>query len=378
MMAWLTKQPPGRLHDHILILVAESRAKEDPAAFAREIGPLLADNPGLTEMAGQAWLEWLKSGDHPDAAMAWFQVHGESIESDAWHWGEWTEESAGRVLDHLAELPNETQKGKFMLRVVRGLASANPQEALEKGRDLLPPGRETDRFFADALSSLAWRDPAGSLEWALENLNDGPRRAGAIRSVMDSWTHVNPLAAMERARTIPETLKPEVYRTIARVWTNATPDQALQHLKSSPDPEIQNYLAQATFSNLGANRGGEAYLPEALDLPTDELKAEAVKGLFQGWSGSNAETAAAALQTFEPGPLRDIAIGEFVRKVEKVDAEAAFAWTLEIGEADARQGAVLGQGKRWLNADRVVATRWIEANESIPIEWKTELLATGD
>lgn len=375
MMAWLTKQPPGRVHDDILNLIAESRAKEDPAAFAREIGPLLADNPGLSEMAGHTWLEWLKSGDETEAAMAWFQKHGESIESDERHWGGWTEESAGRVLDHLTGLTDENQKAKLMLRVIRGLASANPQEALEKGRDLLPPGRETDRFFADTLSSLAWTDPSASLDWALENLNDGPGQRGAIRSVMDSWTQANPLAAMERTRSLPESLKPEVYRTIARVWTSETPDQALEHLRSSPDPEIQNYLAQATFSNLAAKRGGEAYLTEALNLPTDELKAEAVKGLFQGWSGSNAETAAAALQTFEPGRLRDIAIGEFVRKVEKVDSEAAFTWSLEIGEAAARRDAVLAQGMRWLSTDRAAATRRIESDETLPEEWRAELLS---
>jgi hypothetical protein len=35
---------------------------------------------------------------------------------------------------------------------------------------------------------------------------------------------------------------------------------------------------------------------------------------------------------------------------------------------------VLDQGRRWLNADREAATRWIQTSETLPEEWRAELL----
>ena len=32
------------------------------------------------------------------------------------------------------------------------------------------------------------------------------------------------------------------------------------------------------------------------------------------------------------------------------------------------------QGRYWLISDREAATRWIESSESLPAEWKAELL----
>lgn len=377
MMAWLTGQAPGRLHDHVLLNVAESRAKADPAAFVREIGPSLADNETLAEMAGQAWLRWLQTGDDPDGAMDWFQTHGEHLTGDSsWYWSEWTEESAGRALAHLSGLPDGTQKQQFIQRVLRGLSSTDAKVALDHGKSLLPPGEETDLFFVDTLSSLAWGDPAGALDWALRNLEAGGAQRAAVQSVMGNWAMTNPLAAMERARSLPAPLQASVDTGIVHHWVQSAPDQVLGYLKGRPGLEADAlaHLARGAFRNLGSKRGGEAYLAEALALPGDALRSQAVRGLFNGWSSANAETAATALQTFAPGPLRDIAIEEFARQVGGVDREAAFAWSFEIGDPAKRRTTVLDQGRRWLNADREAATRWIETSATLPEAWKAELL----
>lgn len=378
MMAWLTSQAPGRLHDHVLVRVAESRAKADPAAFVRDIGPSLAGNEALAGMAGTAWLSWLQSDDDPDGAVDWFRTHGAALkpgEETGWYAPSWTEASARSALERLSQLPDGEGKQQFTLIVLRGLSSVDPRAALDEGKHLLPPGDMADEFIAHALWNLSSEgDPGEAMDWALRNLESESGQLNAVQSIMDVWARRHPLAALDRAGQLPVPLNSFAYRSIARRLAQSAPDQLLRHLKSAPDPTGQASLAREAFRTLGEKRGGEAYLAEALGLPDETLRTQAVEALFDGWSGTNAETAAAALQTLAPGPLRDAAIAQFARRVESIDREAAFAWSLEIEDPSKRRKTLFDRAKRWFQADREAATRWIETSTKLSDEWREELL----
>jgi len=46
----------------------------------------------------------------------------------------------------------------------------------------------------------------------------------------------------------------------------------------------------------------------------------------------------------------------------------------EVSDATKQRTTVLDQGRRWLNADREAATKWILTSETLPEEWRAELL----
>lgn len=377
MMAWLLRQPPGSLKDHVIPRIVEARAKTDPAAFVREITPNLADSEPLSEMAGQAWLKWLEKGDDDEGAMAWFRTHGETLKLSQrirWDSGNWTAEKTAKILPLLAELPDDDFRTQTVRSILSRLSQTDPKSALAHGRDLLPPGQETDYFVASTLENLARTgDPGEALDWAMGNLQAGQGQSDAVRFVMTAWAESAPLAAVERARALPDKLRDDAYSGIAYRWVEKAPEQVLKYLKSAPDPGSVSSLAHHAFWSFGS-RGGEAYLGHALALPNEAMRSKAVEGLFGGWARANLESSALALDRLESGPLRDVAIATFASTARWTDREAAVTWSLEIADPAKRRQAAMQQSRYWLNADREAATRWIETSAKLPEEWKAELL----
>jgi hypothetical protein len=378
MMAWLTSQPPGKFQDHVITRVAQARAKADPAAFAREIGPSLAGNKSVAAMAGEAWLTWLEKGDDDEGAMIWFATHGKHIPFEKvghWRSGTLTAEKAGRILPLLSELPDSEQRTQLTRSILGILSHTDPKSALVYSQDLLPPGQESDDLIANTLSQLARNgDPAGALVWALENLKAGRGKNDAVRFVMTAWAEVSPLAAVQQAGSLPEDLREKAYDGIAYRWAEKAPDQLVKFLSEAPANESTGSLARNGFWSLGFHKGGEPYLAAALALPNEAMRTKAIGGLFGGWARANLETSGAALAQLETGPSRDAAISEFVSQAASTDREAALTWSLDITEPKKRREVTMQQSRYWLNADREKAVKWIEANETLPEEWRVELL----
>jgi len=381
MMAWVTAQAPDRFRDHVIHRVAEAGAAADPVAFLRGIGPSLDQNPALAEMAGQAWMTWLAGGGDDDEAMAWFQSHGEKLQVPKrynWHLGGRTSETAERVLERLSALPDSELTQGFTGMILHGLARTDPESALAHGLARMPEGREREVFLTGSVLRLAQRgDPAAALEWAVGRLPAGQGQIDAVGAAMQVWAEKQPRLAAEHAVRLPAPLRERALGKVAHEWSQRAPDQVVDYLSEVSDPAAQKVLARSAFFRFGVNHSGETLLARALALPDKSVKAEAVGALFRGWSQANLETSSAALASLEPGPLRDEAIGAFVRNAAQTDRAAAVAWSLDIGDPQKRRETTLQQGRYWLNADRATATRWIEASETLPEEWKAQLLGRG-
>jgi len=376
MMRWLLDQAPGSIRSHVIPRAVEARAKADPAAFLREIGPSLHENEALGGIAGQAWLKWLAT-DKAEEALVWFAGHGERLGiNEEWVWIDhsWSSEQLNRALSGLARIPEGEIKTEASRAILQHLSWTDPKSMLSWAGEL-PPGHDTDGLIASTLSNLARSgDPAGALDWALANLGAGQGKNDAVRFVMSSWAETNPVAAAEEAGNLPERLRAEAHRGIAYAWAARSPEQVLDYLAKAPDPTAVSSLASHAFWGIGHDLGGERYLPRALALPDEAMRLQAVEGLFGGWSRANLETSAEALEGLERGPLRDAAVAAFVSNASRTDREAALVWALDIGEAAKRREVAMQQARYWLNADRAAATRWIEASETLPEEWKAELL----
>jgi hypothetical protein len=382
MMSWLAAQPEGEIHDNVVTRITETRVAADPAAFAREIGPFLASSPAMGEMAGIAVLRWLDLASDDDEALAWLaeygtnlklpmQTHLESPRSRSWNAND-----MGRVLSAIsAHIETNT---RFKRTLLDRLAVNDPSSALALGKQHLPAGSVTDGFLADMIKRMAHREnPEGALELALQHLNEGEAKTNAVESILSGIAEENPAAALDRAATLPASMREEIAWKLAGKWAQHSPEEVIEYLGKTRDPAIQASIAKAAFWRLGNRGGSEADLTQALGLPDETVKAEAVGALFRGWTEVNLESSGAALNALEPGPLRDIAITEFVRNASRTDRNAALAWSLEIVDPQKRREVTLGQGRDWLSSNREAATRWIESSEDLPAEWKAELLKKG-
>lgn len=377
MMAWLLAQPPGQFQDHLVPQLVRELAEKDPAAFLSQIAPSLAGNETMAKMAGQAWVKWLAK-DSGSEAMRWFQTHGASMkldESMLWRDRSWSSGEAQRVLDLLTDLPDDENRRVLSKAALNQLSEVDPKVALERASALLPAGHDTDLFIASTLSNLAGKgDPSGALAWAVENLKDGQGKNDAVRFVMSSWADSNPLEAAEHARNLPEKLRAEAYSGIAYRWAERAPGQFLEYLEKASEPASVAPLARHAFWKMGYDHGGENFVSKALALPNDTMRKQAIEGLFGGWSQANLESSATALDTMERGELRDLAVVQFVENARWADREAAMTWAFEVSDAAKQRATVLDQGRRWLNADREAATKWIQSSATLPEEWREELL----
>jgi hypothetical protein len=377
MMAWVLAQPPGKFQDHVVPQLVQELAEKDPAAFLTQIGPSLAGNETIAKMAGQAWVKWLAK-DAGNEAMRWFQAHGGNVKLDEnmlWQDRSWSSEEAQRVLAMLTDLPDGENKKMLSRITLYKLSEVDPKIALEHARALLPVGHDTDIFIASTLSKFAQQgDPPGALAWALENLAEGQGKNDAVRFVMSSWADSNPVEAVESARQLPEKLRAEAYSGIAYQWAERAPEQLLDYLEKTSDPASAAPLARHAFWKIGHDHGGENNIAKALALPHETMRQQAIEGLFGGWSRANLESSAKALDTMERGELRDLAVVQFVENARWADREAAMTWAFEVSDAAKQRATILDQGRRWLNADREAATKWIQTSETLPEEWRAELL----
>lgn len=377
MMAWLLAQPPGQFQDHLVPQLVQELTEKDPAAFLTQIGPSLAGNETMAKMAGQAWVKWLAK-DSGSEAMRWFQTHGASVKLDEnmlWRDRSWSSEDTQRVLALLTDLPDGENKKVLSKAVLNQLSQTDPKTALGYASSTLPGGHDTDLFIANTLSRLAQNgDPSGALAWAVENLKEGQGKNDAVRFVMSSWAYANPLEAAEQAQSLPEKLRAEAYSGLAHEWAERAPEQLLDYLEKTSDPTSAAPLARNAFWKMGYDHGGENFIAKALALPNETMRKQAIEGLFGGWSQANLESSAKALDTMERGELRDLAVVQFVENARWADREAAITWAFEVSDAAKQRATVLDQGRRWLNADRETATKWIQSSETLPEEWRAELL----
>jgi len=382
MMTWLVAQPKGEVHAYVFARAVESQIDTDPAGFAKELGPsLTSSNSAMGEVAWVAIQKWLDQGNDDPGALAWIAENGAKLkvpEQTPWYEGmsrRWNAEDAAGVLDELGSLPGFDEKKLLARRVLNQLALSDPSSAMTLAKQHLPAGSVADEFLAKTVKIISGDgNDEGALELALQHLNEGEAKTNAVVGILSGIAEENPAAALDRAATLPESMREEIAWKLAGKWAQHSPQEVTEYLGKTTDPAIQASIAKAAFWRLGNRGGSEADLARALALPDETVKAEAVGALFRGWTEVNLESSGAALNSLEPGPLRDIAITEFVSNAARTDRNAALAWSLEIADPQKRRDVTMRQSRDWLISNREAATRWIESSEDLPAEWKAELL----
>lgn len=310
MMAWLVAQPKGEVHNYVFARAVEPRIDTDPAGFAKELGPsLTSSNSAMGEVAWVAIQKWLDQGNDDPGALAWIAENGAKLkvpEQTPWYQGmsrRWNAEDAAGVLDELGSLPGFDEKKLLARRILNQLALSDPSSAMTLAKQHLPAGSVADEFLANTVKIIA-RDGngEGALELALQHLNEGEAKTNAVEGILSGIAEENPAAALDRAVTLPESMREEIAGKLAGNWAQHSPEEVIEYLGKTRDPAIQASIAKAVFWRLGNRGGSEADLAQVFALPDETVKAEAVGALFRGWTEVNLESSGAALNALEPGP----------------------------------------------------------------------------
>jgi len=257
----------------------------------------------LNNSAGQNALvwDWLKTQPETDASKG---IRRQVLNSAAW-------QNPELALQFVGELP-QTPKGDAELQELA--------RCLFNGGNLIA---RFDRLYPEAPERL--RQPL--LEQAFASLSgdymDEPQR----------W--------LARLSMLPESERPKAIGSLARAWTQQTPEDAVAWAASLGSGESQNQAAAA---------------------------------IARTWAAQDAHSAADWVASLPPGAERDHGAESLVLAVADQFPREAWDWALSINDISQRDKAATRAARAMAKRDPATARQWIEAGPFTAAS-KTELLA---
>lgn len=257
----------------------------------------------------------------------------------------------------------------------RSIARVDPQHAAML-LDSMPFGKDRDNFIREVAQSWIDTDVSQALAWlsGLDRIDHGiavmalatgwagvqpmeavefarslpsDQRDGFLELVARRWAEDDPNAAMEWARDSQETLSSDVLQGMFDAWSARAPREASQHIESSGSEETQAMLAKAVARNWARN-DPVATSSFATSLPEGSIRAEAVGRLMVQWSRSDPMEASRWLAGLEAGQAKDEGIVELAFATSESDPSSALQWTLEISNPLERAKWVKRIGQGWI------------------------------
>jgi hypothetical protein len=154
------------------------------------------------------------------------------------------------------------------------LAVADPARARREAGELSDPARRTQALLEIAGEMV--RSDARAAFAVAADLPPGPEREDVLLRAIREWALADPLPAIEGAKaTADEPLRERLFAAALVEWSEAAPEQA----------------ARAA----------------ALDLHEGRIQDDAVVSIAQRWAQASPAPAAAWVESFPPGGLRDAA-----------------------------------------------------------------------
>jgi len=247
--------------------------------------------------------------------------------------------------------------------VIRPVAKEQPEEAARMIKEL-PNGR--GYIISARVLGQEWRkhDPVAALEWA-NSLGQSPDEQAIVSGIIGSFAYQNPAEAKAYLKVMPAGEQRErLAYHIAGGMTNDSPQDALAWANSLEDENLRweakrsaihrwihsdpqaaaDYIrSKGSDSVLGRNSLGESLGKQwakidaknaaAWALSLDgKAKEEAVEGVSMEWLQQDTHEASIWINKLEPGPARDKAVVNLVRKMEYSEPDSAFAWATTISE----------------------------------------------
>jgi hypothetical protein len=202
---------------------------------------------------------------------------------------------------------NPTATGRdLLLRLLQSWARSDMRAAADWTAQM-PAGSDRQEALVTMAGAWAGQNFEEATAW-VGQLPDKTERQTVLQGVSDAAVYVNPVDALKLAGSLDET--PARDDTIARaagVWAIKAPGDAVSWAKQIPD---------------------------------DALREQVISSVATSWGEQDPVAAAnLAINSMSPGPLQDRAVAGIVQRWGIVDAAGAAAWVNQFPEGTLRQTA---------------------------------------
>ena len=296
--------------------------------------------------------------------------------------------------------PGETRE-EFLLALLHQWGTQDGRSALAFAVEH-SANRVREEAVIAALSGWARERPADAWGWAVEHPGDDPFQSRVVNAVIAQIaaidaqsgfayalavpTEANRAAALE---TVADTLFASGQQTIGLSWFADLPEgavkqSALEHVAAlwsryepvaaaewiAALPGATDYhMARMAVASAWAVEDSVAAAEWAVSLAEGRGRANAVEAVFDTWVAQGDVRVAAQWLNQLPADV------DFDRAVEKIaftlmddDPETAMTWADSIFDERLRLTTMALVGSRWMGADSVAATEFMESNGlSVPI-----------
>ena len=141
---------------------------------------------------------------------------------------------------------------------------------------------------------------------------------------------------------------------------------ATDYLYKSTDPENYNWRPMDELAReLVRDRGLDATLEWAGELPEGPLRGSAWSAAYAVWASQDAQAASQSILAMPEGTDRNLAINGLVSAHAHEDGASSAIWAAEIDEPHLRESASIRVGRQYYAQNPGAATQWF-ASTGLP------------
>jgi len=161
-----------------------------------------------------------------------------------------------------------------------------------------------EELFRQVARVWSQSDPDRALEWA-SHLNDSGERANALTLVCSGIAETSPLAAMEDAQRVGLDHDAEAMESLVQVWAARDLENAVRWTMQLPASDTRDQMLALLAFNQTLTDPARAATLVAEQIPQGPTQDEAAISVLHQWALQDPTGAVAWLQKFPLGPLRD-------------------------------------------------------------------------
>jgi len=258
----------------------------------------------------------------------------------------WAAEDGRRAVVFAASLASVSERELAIRAVLRGWSKTQPAEAWSWVIEQAGATRRAQRWREVIVTSMSNADRPTTFN-LLERLPDSEFRDRMAMVVMDQiLENENPREAITWLGEFPESARHMAAARLARTWAASEPQAAASWLTQAYPREVDGLgevLGQWAYSDpsSAAEWAWQNFSGENRRVLLDVISAE--------WVGNDGPSPLAEwLNTHDPDPSLDGAIGNLALSTANFDPATALVWAQSIFDADTRSMLEIMIGRQWI------------------------------
>ncbi len=216
------------------------------------------------------------------------------------------------------------------------------------------------------LFDYAWA--AKNPDAALAYLKEIPeqQRYAFLNNMLPGLASQNPRMAIDLFKSLEPELQTRTRPRFLEGLVDNDAEVATDYLYKSTDAENYNWRPMDELAReLVRDRGLDATLEWAGELPDGPLRGSAWSAAYAVWASQDAQAASQSILAMPEGTDRNLAINGLVSAHAHEDGASSAIWAAEIDEPNLRESAMIRVGRQYYAQNPEAATQWF-ASTGLP------------